>query len=315
MNLAQVLRESWAEYVRTHRPSQEELTRIKTAPDAVAVERRAQAEWASLPEPRLEGLTPAEYLAEKATVQQWAQLLIDWGTAAERDENLPEPLQDAVRSRLAELGPSLAGLIDDETLWDADSPGRGFAPVLAARLLSRMRYDGAVSPLLKALAKTKEFTLLGDAAVFALLEIGEHARPGLYDLAEQYKDDVESVPYTRAVEVLAGLPREDRTWHYLRRGLQQATDMVGLYISLAGDYGDQRAVYHLNQLLEERANLSDRDRQECLQSIELLGGIPTARARAAAEVESDEPFRPGKIGRNDPCPCGSGKKYKKCCGK
>jgi preprotein translocase subunit SecA len=24
--------------------------------------------------------------------------------------------------------------------------------------------------------------------------------------------------------------------------------------------------------------------------------------------------RPDKIGRNDPCPCGSGKKYKKCCG-
>ena len=25
--------------------------------------------------------------------------------------------------------------------------------------------------------------------------------------------------------------------------------------------------------------------------------------------------KPRKIGRNDPCPCGSGKKYKKCCGK
>ena len=23
---------------------------------------------------------------------------------------------------------------------------------------------------------------------------------------------------------------------------------------------------------------------------------------------------PPKIGRNEPCPCGSGKKYKKCCG-
>ena len=22
-----------------------------------------------------------------------------------------------------------------------------------------------------------------------------------------------------------------------------------------------------------------------------------------------------RIGRNDPCPCGSGKKYKRCCGK
>jgi SEC-C motif domain protein len=30
----------------------------------------------------------------------------------------------------------------------------------------------------------------------------------------------------------------------------------------------------------------------------------------------NEPFRRDqpKIGRNDPCPCGSGKKYKKCCG-
>ncbi|MBI9086513.1 MAG: SEC-C domain-containing protein [Desulfobacterales bacterium] len=25
------------------------------------------------------------------------------------------------------------------------------------------------------------------------------------------------------------------------------------------------------------------------------------------------PVRSRKIGRNDPCPCGSGKKYKKCC--
>jgi preprotein translocase subunit SecA len=24
--------------------------------------------------------------------------------------------------------------------------------------------------------------------------------------------------------------------------------------------------------------------------------------------------KPEKIGRNDPCPCGSGKKFKKCCG-
>jgi hypothetical protein len=31
-------------------------------------------------------------------------------------------------------------------------------------------------------------------------------------------------------------------------------------------------------------------------------------------VAWDEP-PPSKIGRNDPCPCGSGKKYKKCCGK
>jgi preprotein translocase subunit SecA len=34
------------------------------------------------------------------------------------------------------------------------------------------------------------------------------------------------------------------------------------------------------------------------------------------EEEKLEPLRRAepKIGRNDPCPCGSGKKYKKCCG-
>jgi len=26
-----------------------------------------------------------------------------------------------------------------------------------------------------------------------------------------------------------------------------------------------------------------------------------------------EPGRPGRPGRNDPCPCGSGKKFKRCC--
>ena len=30
---------------------------------------------------------------------------------------------------------------------------------------------------------------------------------------------------------------------------------------------------------------------------------------------SQVPNPPRKVGRNDPCPCGSGKKYKKCCGK
>jgi len=34
-----------------------------------------------------------------------------------------------------------------------------------------------------------------------------------------------------------------------------------------------------------------------------------------AQAEAPKPVRTGaKVGRNDPCPCGSGKKYKKCHG-
>ena len=32
--------------------------------------------------------------------------------------------------------------------------------------------------------------------------------------------------------------------------------------------------------------------------------------RSHAPIRRDEP----KVGRNDPCSCGSGKKFKKCCG-
>ena len=39
-------------------------------------------------------------------------------------------------------------------------------------------------------------------------------------------------------------------------------------------------------------------------------------SEAAAAMEKAKPVRSGpKVGRNDPCPCGSGKKYKQCCGK
>jgi len=50
-------------------------------------------------------------------------------------------------------------------------------------------------------------------------------------------------------------------------------------------------------------------------------GAPAQKAsdvvsEAAAAVERAKPVRTGpKVGRNDPCPCGSGKKYKQCCGK
>jgi len=39
-------------------------------------------------------------------------------------------------------------------------------------------------------------------------------------------------------------------------------------------------------------------------------------SEAAEAVEKAKPVRTGpKVGRNDPCPCGSGKKYKQCCGR
>ncbi len=44
---------------------------------------------------------------------------------------------------------------------------------------------------------------------------------------------------------------------------------------------------------------------------DLMGFIPDEQEIKAKEIQSQNG---STIGRNDPCPCGSGKKYKKCCG-
>jgi len=49
----------------------------------------------------------------------------------------------------------------------------------------------------------------------------------------------------------------------------------------------------------------------------VLGRGEPAQARGGGETEDGKGVtvrREGKkVGRNDPCPCGSGRKYKKCC--
>ncbi len=43
---------------------------------------------------------------------------------------------------------------------------------------------------------------------------------------------------------------------------------------------------------------------------------PSAESGSDGSIPNQPAKRePGKVGRNDPCPCGSGKKYKKCCGR
>ena len=44
---------------------------------------------------------------------------------------------------------------------------------------------------------------------------------------------------------------------------------------------------------------------------DLMGFIPNEEQLKAKEIQENQG---ATIGRNDPCPCGSGKKYKKCCG-
>ena len=57
----------------------------------------------------------------------------------------------------------------------------------------------------------------------------------------------------------------------------------------------------------------DLQKQEVSESRLSYNGSKSSPKQAK---RNDVPYRrsEAKVGRNDPCPCGSGKKYKKCCG-
>ena len=49
--------------------------------------------------------------------------------------------------------------------------------------------------------------------------------------------------------------------------------------------------------------------------VEQFGAAKQADSGSKTEAKQSPIINEDKVGRNDPCPCGSGKKYKKCCGK
>jgi len=54
---------------------------------------------------------------------------------------------------------------------------------------------------------------------------------------------------------------------------------------------------------------------QCVKTVQLYGKkIREKIYPSSSKPKLPEEQKTGKTGRNDPCPCGSGKKYKKCCG-
>ena len=62
----------------------------------------------------------------------------------------------------------------------------------------------------------------------------------------------------------------------------------------------------IERIIADLMDVSDAVRREAIQTLSHEAGRKTDDGARIA--------RPVKVGRNDPCPCGSGKKWKKCCG-
>jgi preprotein translocase subunit SecA len=60
-------------------------------------------------------------------------------------------------------------------------------------------------------------------------------------------------------------------------------------------------------VVEDFTRNIQRKKDKEMAELQFAGG-------GSGTVEKKQAISAKKAGRNDPCPCGSGKKYKKCCG-
>ncbi len=154
-------------------------------------------------------------------------------------------------------------------------------------------------------------------------EIREH----LYELAERAYDEKErdlGPDMMRNVERLLLLQTVDRLW------VRHLTDLENLRegIGLRAFAQENPLVAYKREASLMYADLMDAVRHEVASAIFRVQIVQEPARRPMQEVRPGVPTRPGqarpqaakpaampKVGRNDPCPCGSGKKYKHCHGR
>ena len=225
----------------------------------------------------------------------------------------------------------------DAALNQADSTSSDvWAPLHAWRALGQMRAEEAVVPLLAFLrtaqadeAATEElpavFGMIGQAAIPPISEfLSDRSNPelavstalfGIKEIAARHPEC-----RTECVGILVRMLESQAEMDPLIGGIAvsalidlqavEAIDVIrdafhrgAVDISIAGDAEDVEIALGLR---------AHRVTPAPKYMVLPVGGVPWQGADSDQPKTQASP-RHAKVGRNDPCPCGSGKKYKKCC--
>ncbi len=248
--------------------------------------------------------------------------------------------------------PELLRMVADGGLHNASGKSTlVWAPVHAWRALAQLKAEAAIEPLLGLLQRIDEHDddWVNSEVPRVLGELGPAAlEPVTAYLADPAHDEWARVAAATALAQIGVRHGESRCECVARLSAQlekfaAQSEMLNAFLvsslldlkaveslpvmarafaagrvdeSVAGDYEDVEI--ELGQKARrEHAPRPDEffggggELPAYVRSDQIVDRIP----KIERSVESTTPYRnPGKTGRNDPCPCGSGKKFKKCCG-
>ncbi|MFH0727064.1 MAG: SEC-C metal-binding domain-containing protein [Pseudomonadota bacterium] len=248
---------------------------------------------------------------------------------------LPRQLQDRISALAPVIG--LKNTLSDELMTWGD--------IWAVRLMGRIGSKEFVPDLIRVLHHSDSLDYIHDDAINSIISLDETADECLIAAIKNGELDdwdsfgiLEHLPYAEAYDLALskwGSQSENTMGSYEvfascikgigdRRGIEKLQDIY---------HGENDAVF-MGDALECLCNIhlvdipelpeirrKRKERDENLKGPEKSLSKLMGKQKVKKEINETEnpgnlvPFKKssGKVGRNAPCPCGSGKKYKKCC--
>ncbi|MDD5074358.1 MAG: preprotein translocase subunit SecA [Candidatus Peribacteraceae bacterium] len=156
----------------------------------------------------------------------------------------------------------------------------------------------------------------------------------LRSIDAHWMDHIDDMAHLREQVAFAGYAQRDPLVEYKDQGFRRFHQLITTIDStivrtlLQVDFAEFKARVLLTQAQEDLASLQTNEDQIASG---LQTGVGTAQGPKSQEsgaslltpqpgdsgkpIPAGKPLKSTNVGRNDPCPCGSGKKYKKCHGK
>lgn len=137
-------------------------------------------------------------------------------------------------------------------------------------------------------------------------------------LDSHWKDHLASMDHLRQGIGLRGYAQKDPKQEYKREAFEMFTSMLERIKHEITTLLARVQLREENEVAEMEANMQQQQQQQAMEfNHPDVNATPSEAPQAADSKEAHTPFvrKEKKIGRNEPCPCGSGKKYKQCHGK
>ncbi|NMM41904.1 preprotein translocase subunit SecA [Pseudoalteromonas arctica] len=133
----------------------------------------------------------------------------------------------------------------------------------------------------------------------------------LQSLDQHWKDHLAAMDHLRQGIHLRGYAQKNPKQEYKRESFELFSEMLeNLKIDVVSILSkvQVRAEEDIEKVEEQHRKSENAPREYQHEEVEHVGGEAPQGAVVTARAES-------KVGRNEPCPCGSGQKFKQCCGK